>query len=277
MIIDSHRHLPLGNSDMAKLIAQMDADGFDKTVLFGFQGMNISGTAHIQDKAVLMCARENPGRILPFLCDFDFYNENAPEYIRKFAAADEFYGVGEVLYGHTAIRKQYLSDRPIDGEDAIAVYRTAGSCGLPVLMHADPQYRNEFENAIEQCPETNFIWAHIAYDFNATYGGAGCAVSYIKSLCDRFSNVFFDISHWTASPLYLCADEWRGLLESRSDRFLFGMDMTGDYMTERVWLRGYQEILSGLSEEARHNIYGKNVMDLLNINRRLPMTLRRYK
>jgi len=241
----------------------MDRDGIKKTALFGYHGMNFYPEENQQDIEIIEFSRANPDRILPFICDFDFYDEKAPEYVEQLAEDGGVYGVGEVLFGHTPMRRQVFTQKQIDDDRPIEVFKAAGRCGLPVLIHADRAFRPELENAIRCCPDTNFIWAHIAYDFMAEYGGAASEISYIKKLVNDFSNVYFDISHWKISPIYLCSEDWQHLLEDSFDRFIFGMDMSEDYMLEGLWFSTYKAVLSGLSCKAQQSILAGNFMRLI--------------
>lgn len=148
-------------------------------------------------------------------------------------------------------------------EAPIRIFRLMGKYGLPVLIHADLEFSQEMETVLELCPRTSFIWAHIAYNFCSSFGGSCRSVDEVKAFLDGYSNLYFDISHWKISPIYLCEVPWQDLLNQYSKRFLFGTDMSENYLMESVWLPSYKLILSGLDVEARYNIEERNIRSLI--------------
>ena len=138
-----------------------------------------------------------------------------------------------------------------------------GEFGLPVLFHADPQFAAQSETAISLCPQTNFIWAHAAYNFCDPYGGTGRSPEDIDRMLSACPNLFFDISHWKISPIYLYEPDWLALLSARSERFIFGTDMSENYLTESVWIPAYKLILSALDICKQKKIAGENFLKLI--------------
>jgi predicted TIM-barrel fold metal-dependent hydrolase len=262
MTVDGHRHFTLGQSDPAVLLKELEADGIAKTVLFGYHGLSFGCEAHAQDVAVRELARRNPGRFLPFCCDFDLFGEDAVEYVEDRLGGDGFVGLGELLVCHTPIRSRSFGTRSMLDRGFMKCCRAAGTFGKPVLFHADPAFREQAVEAVSRCPETAFIWAHTAYDFCRDYGGGPCDPSLVRGLLERHPNLSFDISSWKISPLHLFEKPWLELLEGYSDRFIFGSDMTGDYSLERVWLPAYWELKQRLSPKARENVFGGTILRL---------------
>ncbi len=262
-MIDCHRHFMFGKARLPVLIEQLCRDGIDRTVLFGYHGLKLFDEPHQQDVQIAHFSGEHPGRIIPFFCDFDFYAPGALDYAERQARSDVFQGLGEVLMGHTPIHDTCFPDRRMTDPEPVAVFRLMGECGLPVLVHVDPGFSEDMRRVLQLCPGTDFIWAHLAYDFLAPYGGVCCEPAEIEALLDRYPNLYFDISHWKISPIYLCEDAWQTLLERRNNRFLFGVDMSEDYLTEAVWLGAYRHALAGLGPGARTSISGENLEKLL--------------
>jgi len=263
-MIDCHRHFMFGKARLPALVEQLRRDGIDRTVLFGYHGLKLFDEPHRQDAQVARFFAEHPTRIIPFFCDFDFYAPDALDYAGRQARGGVFRGLGEVLLGHAPIRDACFPGRRMTDPEPVAVFRLMGEWGLPVLAHADPEFFEDMRQVLALCPETDFIWAHIAYDFPAPYGGTCREPPEIEALLDRHPNLYFDISHWKISPIYLCEGAGQALLERRSDRFLFGADMSEDYLTEAAWLGAYRRILEGLSPGARASISGENLEKLLS-------------
>lgn len=262
VIVDGHRHFTLGKSDPSVLLRELDDDGIGKTVLFGYHGLSFGSEAHAQDVGVRELAQRNPGRFLPFCCDFDLFGDDGVEYVENRLGVDGFAGLGELLVYHTPVRSLSFETRSMLDRGFIQCCKSAGKFGKPVLFHADPVFRHQALEAISRCPETSFIWAHAAYDFCRDYGGGPCDASYARSLLENHPNLNFDISSWKISPLHLFEQPWFELLEGYSDRFIFGSDMTGDYSLERVWLPAYWELRRRLGPKAQADIFGGTILRL---------------
>lgn len=263
MIIDAHRHFMPGKANLDLLQAQMKKDGFTKTVLFGYHGLQLLPEPHQQDKQILNFSRQYPDRIIPFFCDLDFYAEDCPEYVCKCVEQDGFKGLGEILLGHTPIHNLSFENKSMTDDEPIHIFQMMGKYGLPVLFHADPQFAAQSETAISLCPQTNFIWAHAAYNFCGSYGGNGRSPDEIERMLSAHPNLYFDISHWKISPIYLYEPDWLALLSAHSDRFVFGSDMSENYLTESVWVPAYMLILSALGTCEQEKIMGENLLQLI--------------
>ena len=262
-IFDCHRHFMFGKADVAVLLQQLKNDDINKTVLFGYHGVKLFDEAHEQDKRILMFAKKHPQQIVPFFCDIDFYAPDAFEYARSCASEKQFYGMGELLFGHTPTHRQSFKGRSMTDKECIKIFRLMGEYGLPVLFHADPSFMTEAKKMLKLCPETNFIWAHMAYDFCAEYGGCSINPDEIKFFLLSYPNLYFDISLWKISPTYLYENVWIRTLEKFSNRFLLGFDMSENYLLESAWVCAYKNILNMLTTESQTRIAGGNLMSLL--------------
>lgn len=260
-MIDIHRHFFFGKANIETLLKEMDADHIEKTVLFGYHGLSLLDQPHRQDQEILAFSRQFPDKILPFFCDFDLY-DNAPAYIAK-CARDGFCGMGEILIGHTPLNRQSFTGCRYCDTACIEAFQAAGAWRLPVLVHVDPAFMEDFLQAVKQCPQTNFILAHIGYNFMGEYGGQPPEPQTVASWLEAYPNLYADISLWKISPIYLMNEVWQKLLETHSDRFILGYDMSENYMDERVWIPAYEQILMNLSETAQNNIRGDVARKLL--------------
>ncbi len=260
-LIDSHRHCTIGVSSQEELIAQLDADGIERTVLFGFHGASFRED-HAQDMQVERIFRKYPERIIPFLCDIDFTDPGFLSYVENRLSAGFFRGIGEILVGHEVMKQLYFTDVSLCDTRVIELCTLAGEKKVPVLVHVDPPYMDDFRKLVSACCTTDFICAHAAYDFLSPFGGKEQNPGEIDELLREFSNLYFDISHWKISPLYLVSAPWQDLLEKYCRRFLFGTDMTDSYLLQSVWMHGYKRILQELSEDAAHAV-GKETVSIL--------------
>lgn len=264
MMFDCHRHITFGKANIAELIDQMDQDKIDKSIVFGYQGITIFEEVHRQDFKVARVAQEYPSRLVPFFCDIDFYSTDAVEY-SKTMIREGFKGMGEILIGHTPIRQAAFPNARLNDPEVIRIFRLMGEYGLPVLFHADPPFFNDALEMLKACPSTAFIWAHAGFDFLSTYGGSENKPSELNRWLDAHDNLNFDISHWKISPVYLCEPEWVAILENRYDRFLFGTDMTENYLVQSVWMPAYRIILEKLSGRAKAAISNGNLNRMIQV------------
>jgi len=264
MLTDCHRHWAVNNqADFVKdIINQMDSDNISRTVLFGYNGLRFNKTEHSQDIAVIDAFKAEPFRIIPFLCDFNF-DEVGLAYVTKHLSEGVFKGIGEILLGHSTVRKSAFPNVFYDSKEAKRIFHAVAEFSVPILVHVDPPFIENFCRLLESCPQGKFIWAHCAYDFTLPFGGKEKSPKWLEALLTRHENLMFDISMWKISPLYLIDEKWLRLLESHSDRFLFGTDMTGPYTLQSVWMRSYEFILRSLSTEAICRIGYENLIGLI--------------
>ncbi len=161
-----------------------------------------------------------------------------------------------VLFGYKNIS---YSDNAV-----IKVFRTIEDFNLPILVHVDIPFIEDFIHALEKCKNVKFIWAHTAYDFTKPFGGIENKPEMIEMLLVRFENLLFDISMWKISPIFFMDEKWIQLLEKYNDRFLFGTDMTDQYILQSVWLKGYELIFEKLNRESLTKITKDNILKLCN-------------
>lgn len=263
MLIDGHRHYTVGKSSVSDLIEEMDIDGFDKTLLFGYNGMSYNGDCHSEDHHILEVYRQFPDRVIPFLCGFRFDDPETPHYVKTHLTEGSFRGLGEILLGHKELGDKYHSGIAYTDERVLEVFRIAGDFGVPVLIHADGVYANDFIQCVRLCAETNFIWAHCAYDFSDAKGDKASEPMKLRELLLTLDNLYFDMSMYNVSPSYMLEEGWLGIFETFSDRFLLGLDMTHDYCRQSKWVKPYMEILEMMSSGARARISGENLLRLI--------------
>jgi predicted TIM-barrel fold metal-dependent hydrolase len=255
MMIDAHNHPFWFGMTADKMVANMDAEGIDKTWLlscetpeseFNLKEIGIikhfsSDTRNMPFEHCVEYAEKYPERfILGYAPD-----PRLPYAIDRLQSAIDMYGVkvcGEVKYRMMA-----------DNCDAIKMYRFCGEKGLPVVMHIQrpvPHGRagdkreeywfggdiDAFERAIKLCPETNFI-GH-AQSFWSEISGDGKAVTelYPKGkiedggklirLLETYDNLYCDISAGSGANAFMRDPEYGArFIEEFSDRMLYGIDL----------------------------------------------------
>ncbi len=257
-LIDSHRHFTLGKSSASEMLEEMNRDGIEQTVLFGFHGLQFD-QPQAQDTQIEQLFTAHPDRIIPYITDIDITRPDFLEYISRCLESGIFKGIGELLFGHEVFHQLYFADIHLDDPAVRELCSLAGEHQVPVLMHVDTPYMQQFEKLLQACPDTRIICPHIAYQFLEIYGGKEADIDYITRLLETFPNLSFDISLWKLSPVYLREEIWLELLERFSGRFLFGTDMTDSYTVQADWLPAYRSILNSLSTEAAANI-GKHTI-----------------
>ncbi len=260
-MIDSHRHYYPGRSDENGLFEELKRDGFSRTVLCGYQYHADEGSLpHALDRAVLEVWKRHPEEVIPFFCDFRLDDSRLWDYIRE--SAESFAGMGEILLGHGPTRQRNPELR-LDDPRFLDTCRIAGEKGLPVIFHADLPFAEEAERLVRACPGTRFIWAHCGYDYTAPYGGKGRSAEWAAERLEEYSNLYFDLSHWIISPLYLTRGDWPAVLERYDNRFLLGLDSSVDYLTQGHWSEILLAILSRLPEASVRKIEEENLLGLL--------------
>lgn len=262
MTIDAHRHILPGKSNVDELLLQMQRDSVSRCVVFGFHGLQVFSEKNRQDAEILAVAKAHPDKLIPFFCDFDFYDGDAPGYVDS-AVRKGFKGLGEVLLGHGPIMRSAFPHARLSDPEPLRIFQLCGEKGLPVLFHADPMFFEDALRMLRQSPSTVFVWAHMGYDFTGEYGGSANHPDTLQRWLDSNDNLYFDLSHWKISPVYLNEPCWKDLLEDRCDRFIFGADMTEDYLIQSAWMPAYKMILDSLSTKAKRHICHGNIMHLV--------------
>lgn len=187
MIIDAHNHPDWRGHDLAKFLANMDANGIDITWLLSWEtpvdevdptkNATTPGTVEggpVPFARCLSYVERAPGRFLPGFCP----DPRRPDAIDRLEAMKDTYGVR--VCGEMKLRMMY------DNWDAIRLFRFCGREGLPVTVHLDYEFDTgtayprpnwwygggieAFERAVRACPDTVFLghapgfWSHISGD-----------------------------------------------------------------------------------------------------------------
>jgi len=247
-IIDVEHHWG-GKLALGALIEKMDRAGVALTWL-GQNEKNGSALA-------LAASAEHPTRLVPATMHGDGprWHGRDPALLEELAAdvrTGRYFAMGEFEARHyvssTNDRDVHL---PADSPSFEAVFRLAEESGLPMLLHheAEDALLPEVERMLARHPRAKVIWCHVGRNRDRATWTVLPSPAGVRAFLDKYPNLYFDLNQ--ASPgsrhggtrqvdsvLYdidpsrgkkqpdaRLNDEWRALLEERSDRFVFGSDV----------------------------------------------------
>jgi uncharacterized protein len=240
-----------------EMVAAMDRDGVDVSVVFGFPWRrSMHFMAH--NDYILEAVRRYPDRLVGFCCFDVFHRQAAREAERCLAAG--LAGIGELAFYQAGIDREALSH--LDPIMALAREATA-----PLLIHTNepvghwypgkaPMKLSQIYRMISTFPENRLVLAH---------WGGGLFFYHLmrKEVKDHFRNLFVDTA---ASPflydpqIYEIAIKILG-----SERILFGSDFPllkpARYFTDMEGMN--------LSAGQREQLCGLNAQRLLGLEERL--------
>lgn len=234
-----------------EIVAAMDKDGVDLSVVFGFPWRDLQACKRHNDYILAAVARY-PTRLVGFCC-VDPTAAGAPEEVERCLDAG-LSGVGELAFYRSGIDESAL--------DRLApIMDLCRSRGLPVLLHTNepvghlypgktPVTPAQIYRLAERFPENRLILAH--------WGGGIFFFNLLKKEArQRLANLYYDTA---ASPylydprIYRIAAELGG-----EDRILFGSDYPLLHPK-----RYFQEMAdAGLPDDLRDRICGGNAGALL--------------
>ena len=253
--IDAHNHPDFHGMSFERFIANMDANGIDKTWLLSWES-----PAGEFDPNTIYCtsAPLDDSCAIPFRLCWEYKQKapdrfvlgyapdpRRPDCIQKMRAAIANYRVQ--VCGEMKMRMMY------DNPDAIELYRFCGENGLPVTLHFDypgaQQTGREFprrswwygggidtlERVLKQCPETNFLghapgfWCHISGDdrglTEAYPTGPVLPGGQVERLLETYPNLYCDCSAGSCITAFKRDVAYtRRLLTTYPDRFRFARD-----------------------------------------------------
>ena len=223
-IIDAHNHPDWHGHDLDKFVANMDKYGIEKCWLLSWECRpdetapgyvavtpgNITGNQTvIPFQHCIAYKKAFPERfIIGYAPD-----PRDPAACRKLQAAHSIYGAK--ICGEVKFRMVY------DNPDALRLFRTAGTLGMPVTLHFDYDFQysaadpwtewyggtiDTLERMLQACPETVFLghapgfWIHISNDDiyktrrSAPAGTPVVPDGRIVELLRKYPNLYCDIS-----------------------------------------------------------------------------------
>lgn len=236
------------------LLANMDQQGVQKSVIFGFPWKN---TDHFQrhNDYIIESVQQHPDRLIGFCCADPLSKDAAQEMERCLKVGLK--GIGELAVYHMGFTPEFIS--------SIADIMTISyEYNAPVLLHTNesvghpypgkqPMHLNQLYDLIKTYPSNRIVLAHWG-------GGLFFYALMKKEVKAVLTNVWFDTA---ASPYLYVPDIYRVAGEIIGyEKILFGSDYPllspGRYMREME--------SAGISSEAFAAMVGENARDLLGLS-----------
>lgn len=170
-IIDTHTHLyPLSEEINDEYVDSLVEVAKENGVSKIFLGLNARHEpdrpptfSSIHDDWVLAAAERYPDVIIPALNGFDPEDEDSVDYVEGQLQTGLWKMIGELDLRNKVKKNEIPADSPIMME----IYKLAAEYEVPVMMHYDFDYGTthsegleEFESALDENPDTIFIYAH---------------------------------------------------------------------------------------------------------------------
>lgn len=236
-----------------QLVAQMDAQGVDKAVTFGFPWCTLE-TAKYHNDYVIEAVARYPDRLIGFSC-VDVMQTQAPAEVERCLQAG-LSGVGELAFYCAELDCRYLG-----GMDDIMALADRFQC--PVMLHTNEPvghaYAGKTTNTLAQIyalikkyPRNRLVLAHWG-------GGIFWYKLMKKEVSDVLSNVWFDTA---ASPFLYRPDIYRWAVDlAGPDKIVLGTDYP--LLSAQRYLEEMRQ--AGLNEAQQQNIAYRNAVALLNL------------
>lgn len=262
---DAHAHLfDVGYIDA--LIAGMDKNGVEKTVLFGncsqdyyrSQGKYASGISKEYNEKILAAYKKYPERVLPILSGFDPQNKNSISYVEEELKKGVWKGIGEMYLIHeNFLDYKTRADNPVLKE----IYKLLAKYDVPMFFHYERHSEEDVRVLLQEMknnPKVKFIWVHWAHRKNDKE---------LEKELEENPNMYVEIEESPGFSL-----EQIKLFEKFSDRFLLGTDIgcSDDLQTTQVYnyteaINLHKKLLESLTPQTAENLAYKNLLRLLNI------------
>ena len=234
-----------------ELIAAMDEDGVDRSVVFGFPWRSLE-TARLNNDYILEAVARYPER-LAGLCCLDSGAEGATAEVARCLDAG-LAGIGELAFYTGGIEAADLDHLA----EPMALCRERGRLALihtnepvgHVYPGKTPNTLRQIYELVGRFPENKIVLAH--------WGGGIFFYSLLKKeVGQRLANVWFDTA---ASPYLYDARIWAAARDTIGvDKILFGTDFP--LLRASRYLKEIEA--SGLSADQRARVLGGNAAQLL--------------
>jgi predicted TIM-barrel fold metal-dependent hydrolase len=237
-----------------EMLASMDANRVDKTVIFGFPWQNSRLFKRHNDYISEIVSRY-PGRFIGLAC-FDPFSDGAAEEARRCLQEGALSGIGELAFYQSGIENASVARME-------PIMKICSVLDLPVLIHTNEPighaYPGKTPNTLAQIyqlmrtfPQNKIILAH--------WGGGLFFFSLLKKeVKESLKNVYFDTA---ASPYLYDAAVYRLAIELVGvEKILFGSDFP---LLSPA--RYFDEMKAcGLSEDEMQQICGLNAAKLFDV------------
>ena len=235
-----------------ELLAAMDADGVDQSVVFGFPWQNPE-LFKLHNDYIMEVVQRHPGRLIGFGC-FDPCSGEAPQEAER-CLAGGLAGIGELAFYRSGIDDHAL--------DRLApIMEICRDRGRPVLIHTNepvghaypgktPNTLAQIYRMVKRFPANTIVLAH--------WGGGLFFFNLLrKEVKEQLRNVYFDTA---ASPFLYDPAVYRVAIDLVGpDKILFGSDFP--LLPPSRYFREMED--GGLSSRDRALICGLNAARLLN-------------
>ena len=236
-----------------EIIAVMDEQGVDKSVVFGFP-WRTSTYFKMHNDYIMEAVEKYPNRLIGFGC-FNVDAENSAfEAERCFNGG--LSGIGELAFYQSGIDKECLQNLEPVMEQCLKK-------NLPVLIHTNepvghfypgktPNTLLQIYNMVKRFPENRIILAHLG-------GGIFFYNLLKKEVKETLKNVYFDTA---ASPFLYDIDIYPYAIKlAGMDKILFGSDFP--LLKPARYFKDFEK--SGLLKKELESICGLNAKGLLNL------------
>lgn len=220
-------------------------------------------------------------RLHPFICGINGNDMLALDHVKRMIQLypGVWQGIGEIFSHHDLVSWTTYGEIPRPDSAAYdMVYKFAARYKMPVNIHSNitssasassplPLFKGQMETALQNNPDTVFIWAHIGISNSLhVYHLPEIAAE----LLEKYPNLNFDLS-WLVFENDVAKDgkvsqEWLSLLEKHSDRFMVGSDFVGHFKPVEAYrkeIRKYDLLLNALKPAAAVRIARDNFLALL--------------
>lgn len=237
----------------SETIAMMDAQGVDKSVIFGFPWRS-TDTFKRHNDYILEAVARYPDRLIGFCC-MDPMHRDAPAEVERCLQAG-MSGVGELAFYASGLDEASL-------ESLDPIMALAKSFDRPVMLHTNEPVGHRYPG---KCPNTLAQISALVRRFSqnriilAHWGGGLFFYALLKKqMREELANVWFDTA---ASPYLYRSDIYRLALEiAGTDKILLGTDFP--LLEPQRYFKEMDQ--AGLTAEQRKTICGGNAAGLLGL------------
>jgi len=236
-----------------EIVAAMDEQGVDRSVVFGFPWKN-SATFRMQNDYVMEVATRYPERLVG-LCCFDPFSKEAVSEARR-CLEGGLSGIGEIAFYQSGIDDTALDMlKPLMeiclDKNLVFLIHTNEPVGH-LYPGKTPNTLKQIYNLVTRFPENKIVLAH--------WGGGVFFFNLLKKdFKDRFKNVYFDTA---ASPFLYDPVIYRYAVEIAGvDKILFGSDFP--LLKPARYFKEFEN--ARLTETQIDAVSGLNAAKLLNL------------
>ncbi len=195
-LIDTHAHiLPKDEEQNAAFLASLVAAAQDagvSKIMLGLHARQVPDReptySQEHDAWVLAAYEEYPDIIVPMLAGFDPADPDAVSYVEEQLKTGVWKGIGE-LDLRNSVKK---TTTPMNDPTMMEIYKLAATYDVPVMVHYDFCYETdcdsgqaEYEQALEENPDTIFIHAH------------GC----LDDLMEKYDNLYCESAQFASNKV----------------------------------------------------------------------------